>query len=245
MSENHFEKLSTKPRENIGLLWDDHPLLVILIGGLVLVILAMAFAALGFLWKDMPSSANTYADIGSAFATIMLAVLTGIYVVSTKHLVGESQKSREHQEQMYKQEKEDKREHVRNALKTELNQIDYMDGLIEDWESKSYAPPDEKIPKNMIPPAEHIPTRVFEAHIDDLGALNNSEAAKILEYYHINGYIKSLISEIRSQNTDSMNAHEALFGLMKKYETMRPQLIEMLNDKREPEAVDPKLYSEL
>lgn len=238
MEEGLVQKLGNKPQENVSLLWDDHPLLILLIGGLVFVILVMAFAALGLLLMGLPNPASTFADIGSAFATIMLAALTGIYVVATKRLVQESQRSREHQEEMYSEEKNDEREHVRKALRTELGQIDYVEDLVEHWETEGYIPTEKKIPKESIPPAEHIPTRVFEAHIDDLGVLENEEATNILEYYQTIIYIKELIAEIRNGNTDTMNAHEALFGLMKKYETMRPQLIEMLDDKRKPEEVE-------
>lgn len=128
---------------------------------------------------------------------------------------------------------------LRSALKAEIEQMSYLGQLSEDWESNGYVPRANKIPVELVPPPEHISTTVYEENASELGYLTADETQRVVEFYGMISYIKSLMSLIRHEEPDSMHPHEALFGLLKRYGGMREDLIKMLDGELEPSQVEP------
>jgi hypothetical protein len=127
---------------------------------------------------------------------------------------------------------------LRSALKAEIEQMSYLGQLPEDWESAGYTPQENMIPAELVPPPEHISTTVYEENASELGYLSAEETEKIVEFYGMISYIKSLRILIRNEDPDSMHPHEALFGLLKKYSGMREDLIKMLDGELDPHEVE-------
>lgn len=140
---------------------------------------------------------------------------------------------------VYWKRRRDEIKNLRSALKAEIEQMSYLGQLPEDWESNGYVPRQNKIPVELVPPPEHISTAVYEENASELGYLTADETEKVVEFYGMISYIKSLMSLIRDEEPDSMHPYEALFGLLKRYGGMREDLIKMLDGELEPSQVEP------
>lgn len=140
---------------------------------------------------------------------------------------------------VYRKRRRDEIKNLRSALKAEIEQMSYIGQLPEDWKSAGSVPRENKIPTELIPPPEHISTTVYEENASELGYLSPKETQKIVEFYGMIFYLKSLIALIRDEDPDSMHPHEALYGLLKKYSGMRKDLIKMLEGDLDPSEVQP------
>lgn len=142
---------------------------------------------------------------------------------------------------IYQKRRKDEVKNLKSALKAEIDQMSYLGQLPEDWASEGYVPREKKIPTELVPPPEHISTTVYEENASELGYLSAEETQKIVEFYGMISYIKSLMTLIREENPDSMHPHEALYGLLKRYGGMREDLIKMLDGDLDPSDVEPTL----
>lgn len=140
---------------------------------------------------------------------------------------------------VYQKRRNDEIKNLRSALKAEIKQMSYLGQLPEDWKSDGYVPPEHDIPTELVPPPDHISTTVYEENASKLGYLSSEETQKIVEFYGMISYIKSLMGLIRDENPDSMHPDEALYALLKKYNGMREDLIQMLDGDIEPDEVEP------
>lgn len=140
---------------------------------------------------------------------------------------------------VYRKRRRDEAKNLRSALKAEIEQMSYLEQLPDDWESAGYAPRENEIPPELVPPPEHISTTVYEENASKLGYLPAEETQRIVEFYGMITYIKSLMELIREEEPESMHPHEALYGLLKRYGGMREDLIRMLDGDLNPSEVEP------
>ncbi|TQQ81381.1 hypothetical protein [Halonotius roseus] len=127
---------------------------------------------------------------------------------------------------------------IKAALKAELRQMQYIDELPDDWKSSEKVSSDGQIPIEMIPPAEHISTTIYNENASELGKLDADEVEKLVEFYGNIEYVKSLITDIRENKPESENPYEGLWVLLISYRGMRKDLIQMLDGDLEPENVN-------
>lgn len=104
--ELKLQQIIRKPHKNIALLWEDHPVLVLASTILTATIIGITIYAVYNLTQGRIYNSSTYIDISSSLATILLAALTGAYVVSLKE---ENRKNREHREDFYNKKQIDQK----------------------------------------------------------------------------------------------------------------------------------------
>jgi len=135
-------------------------------------------------------------------------------------------------------QKQEEIDAIKAALKSELKQMQYIDELPDDWKSSEKVTSDGQIPIEMIPPAEHISTTIYNENASELGKLQADEVEKLVEFYGNIEYVKSLITDIRKNEPESENPYEGLWALLISYRGMRKDLIQMLDGDLEPENVN-------
>lgn len=179
MVESKYNKIIDKPRKNIALLWEGHPMLVL--GGAILttVIIGTTIYAAYLLTQGNVNSASTYTNISSSLATILLAALTGVYVVSIKD---ENRKNREHREDFYKEKRNNEKHKIRIALKSEIKNMD----SIRTWKKRDT--------EGSLPTTNFVSTTVYDSNSDKIGLLTAAETQAIVELYSFIHIVEGIIN---------------------------------------------------
>jgi len=158
-----FPKVITKPYENTKLFLTDHPALSVIFFGLIILILYLVVQSFLSLLNEGGINPDSYASLASALASVLLAGLTGVYVVSLKN---QNQMIDDQHEQDFKRQKESLRK-----------------GLI--YEIKSF--PESKVDTMDYDDTKHIadfaPKTIFQNNANQIGILTDKEVEAVTAYY--------------------------------------------------------------
>lgn len=160
-------RLLRQPLRNIEILWTNHPFILISSGVLVIVILLFALLSMNLFLNGETSAASDVASLTSAFATILLAALTAAYVVSSKILVNENKKLREHREEEISRELES----LRRGLLFEIDELSESRIQSLDYDDTKYI-------------SDIAPKTIFQRNADRIGMLTNEEVEAVMAYHH-------------------------------------------------------------
>jgi len=117
------------------------------------------------------SQAANLATVASALSTLLLVVITGQYAVLTRRLVDENQRESRQRRERWETERTTKRRSLRKALLGEIQTVQYLDQLAEEYH------PGRSLSGFIAP------TIVYEANADQLGHLTPEEADAVVEFY--------------------------------------------------------------
>jgi hypothetical protein len=134
---------------------------------------------------------------------------------------------------LYRKQEREKRRRLEQILWSELDSMTVLETLPGHLESLDSPPTKEKIPPNALPPADAIPTAVYEDSISDLSRLNEETAQKIVSFYTDLLRHKAVIREIHTEYEDGedpvpMSDHKRLYDEIGELKETRDKLLECL-----------------
>lgn len=151
---------------------------------------------------------SEFASAASAFATILLAILTAGYVILTKRLVDETRKSRQDEINRARERREQEKLKLRRAINKEIrsgimvlqelgqvadfnrlsDEIDIPDSIERDTLDTNSG----NLTLIDQPLYSLIPRTVYENNSGDLGLLSDVEVELIVEYYSLADVLTAL-----------------------------------------------------
>lgn len=166
MSSKPFEgSLTKRPLRNIIILGKDHPGILILSSFLVIGIIFLGGWSIWLLSNGETNQASDIASITSALATVLLAALTAVYVVSLKT-----------RNRMIKQHRKDELERKLDSLRKGLL---YEIRSLSESRIKNMEYDDTKYVENFAP------TSIYERNAEQIGMLTDEEVEAVTEYYQL------------------------------------------------------------
>jgi len=149
--------------ENIRFLGKDHPFIAIIASILSVVILILSIITMKLLYTGQIGLASNVASLTSALATVLLAALTAIYVVSSKT---QNRMIRKHQNDELQRQLQS----LRKGLLYEIKSLSEARIQNTDYDDTKYT-------------GDFAPKTVFQRNADQIGMLTEDEVESITEYY--------------------------------------------------------------
>ena len=99
--------------------------------------------------------------------------------------------------------KERKRKNrLETAFQTELKQLSHLDKLPTRFKELEKPPTKEKIPKDTVPAADSLPTKVYESNISDISRLDPELTERLVDFYSLLIRHKATIREIHQDHPE-------------------------------------------
>jgi hypothetical protein len=136
---------------------------------------------------------------------------------------------------LYEKRKSDNRAKLKRALAFEIREMD-LEETVDTLESINDPPPQTRLNEAQIPPADALPTTVYESNTGDLGLLDESEIDEVVDFYTTIIKYKSVIRAIREDPDEApMPDHETLVNQISDISERQDELLGLLGYAQNPE----------
>lgn len=156
----------------------------VIIGVLAIITLFLAGGAIISIFTDIGSG---YGGVATAFATIVLVLVTFRYVSLTQELVEETRQSRIEERIQHEYDDLVETNSLRHALRAEIGAISGISDYADTYTPRS----------NIF--EEIIPTTVYTANAARIGQLSEEEIDVVVEYYTHVLHVHELIQDQRAR----------------------------------------------
>lgn len=134
-------------------------------------------------------TAGSWAAIVSGLATVGLVVVTGLYVVYTRNLVGVMEETQREEREFRVEKQQRDLDSLRRALLQEILSIEDLHEI-----SRSYAP-------GYSAYRELVPSTVYQANASEIGLLKQDEVEAVVDYYSLASMVNDLLALQRELDT--------------------------------------------